>query len=360
MNHHQMPLSRCLYEILGADYYFISTSEMKDEQKNLGYKDIAASFILHYRDDKKKCKLLIDNADAVIFGSAPVQLLFNRFRKNKMVFIYSERVFKGENHAKNLLRFIKWNIKYCGRGNNTYLLCASAFTYGDYMKIGLFKDKAYRWGYFPEVKKLDIDKIIKSKNKNSILWVGRLISWKHPEYAIKTALYLKKKGYDFELNIIGIGSLDEKIKELISAYQLQENVHLLGAMSPERVREYMESSEIFLFTSDQNEGWGAVLNESMSSGCAVIASDIIGAAPFLIKNGKNGLIYKNGDIKELCKKAEFLLTHNLERIQLDVNAYATMLNEWNPAIAAKRFLVLYECLKNNCPVKYKEGPCSKI
>ena len=359
MNHHQMPLSKKFYEVLGSDYYFIATSEMSEEQRNLGYEDMTAPFILQYSEDKKKCKFLIDNADAVIFGSAPVHLLFNRLNNKKMVFNYSERLFKEKNKFKHFMRAIKWNLVYSGR-ENTYLLCASAFAYGDYMKIGLFKDKAYRWGYFPEVKTLDIDKIIKSKKKNSILWVGRLISLKHPEYSIKTALYLKKKGYDFELNIIGIGPLEEKLKELISAYQLQENVHLLGAMSPERVREHMESSEIFLFTSDQNEGWGAVLNESMSSGCAVVASNVIGAAPFLIKNEKNGLIYKNGNIEELCKKTEFLLTHNPERIQLVVNAYATMLNEWNPVIATKRFLELYKSLKNNRSVKYKEGPCSKI
>ncbi len=47
---------------------------------------------------------------------------------------------------------------------------------------------------------------------------------------------------------------------------------MLGAMSPDKVRAYMERADVFLFTSDFNEGWGAVLNESMNSGCAVVAS----------------------------------------------------------------------------------------
>ena len=45
---------------------------------------------------------------------------------------------------------------------------------------------------------------------------------------------------------------------------------------------YMESSHIFLlFTSDRNEG--AALNESMNSGCAVVASDAIGSVPYLMR-----------------------------------------------------------------------------
>ena len=49
----------------------------------------------------------------------------------------------------------------------------------------------------------------------------------------------------------------------------------------------MEKSEIFLFTSDKGEGWGAVLNESMNSACAVVASHAIGSVPFLLKDGEN-------------------------------------------------------------------------
>ena len=37
---------------------------------------------------------------------------------------------------------------------------------------------------------------------------------------------------------------------------------MLGSMTPEQVREHMEESILFLFTSDFGEGWGAVLNEA--------------------------------------------------------------------------------------------------
>lgn len=55
-----------------------------------------------------------------------------------------------------------------------------------------------------------------------------------------------------------------------------------------KVREHMEDADIFLFTSDYNGGRGAVLNESMNSGCMVAASHAIGSVPFLLEDGKRG------------------------------------------------------------------------
>ena len=158
------------------------------------------------------------------------------------------------------------------------MLCAGAFTYADFAKHGSFINKAYKWGYFPETKRYEsIERLVEKKKKNSILWCGRFIDWKHPDDALCVAERLKAAGYSFALNIIGAGELEPKLKSMIEQYGLNDCVHMLGAMPPENVREYMESSQIYIFTSDRSEGWGAVLNESMNSGCAVVASDAIGA-----------------------------------------------------------------------------------
>ena len=134
------------------------------------------------------------------------------------------------------------------------------------------------------------------------MWAGRVIDWKHPEAAIETAKRLKADGQDFELLIIGNGAEEEKIKKAIIENRLQNEVKMLGAMSPDMVREYMEKAQVFLFTSDRQEGWGAVLNEAMNSGCAVVASSMIGAVPYLIDNGNDGLIFKDQDWDDCIKK----------------------------------------------------------
>jgi len=251
--------------------------------------------------------------------------------------------------------------------NKGYLLCASAFAAIDYRISGISAEKCLRWGYFPEVKLYDdMDSVIDSKysntnvvNKISILWVGRLIEWKHPEAVVFVAERLRAEGYDFEISIVGGGDLEQQIRDSVEKKGLGENVHLLGSMTPEEVREYMVKADIFLFTSDRNEGWGVVLNESMNSACAVVASDAIGAVPYLISNGGNGLIYRSGDNEDLYQGVKRLIEDPGQRKRIQVAAYRTITDIWSPRNAAQRFIKFAEGILRGTPVVYGEGPCSK-
>ena len=191
------------------------------------------------------------------------------------------------------------------------------------------------------------------------MWTARFLKLKHPEAPLYVAKRLKDEGYAFILNIIGSGALEGKIKKFIAKNGLENNVRLLGTMSPEEVRENMEKSEIFLFTSDRNEGWGAVLNESMNSACAVVASNAIGSVPYLIKDGENGLIYKNGNLKDLYKKVKFLIDNREIREKMGVNAYKTLTETRNADVASERLLKLIENIQEGKGTPFSDGPCSR-
>ena len=146
---------------------------------------------------------------------------------------------------------------------------------------------------------------------------------------------------------------------MIREKKLDDCVHMLGGMRPEQVREYMERADIYLFTSDFNEGWGAVLNESMNSGCAVVASHAIGSVPFLIEDGRNGFVYKNGDIEDLDSKVVLLLNQPDLRMAIGKRAYRTIKEVWNAHVAAERFLALVMNLTNGeKATQIYNGPCS--
>ena len=52
---------------------------------------------------------------------------------------------------------------------NAYLFCASAYAYSDYAKTGTFRNKAFKWGYFPERKKYeDVDALIEQKQEKEL------------------------------------------------------------------------------------------------------------------------------------------------------------------------------------------------
>lgn len=365
-NHHQKPLADAMYSIVGDGYYFIETKPISKERLNMGWGgDDRPSYILQsYIDEesKKKCQRVIDDADVVIYGSAPYSMMKTRLNKGLLTFKYSERPYKEKVPFIKLIVHIVRALKDYDRYKNFYLLCASAYAPVDFSKILAFVGKTYKWGYFPEVNKYeDIDKLIEGKKANSILWTARFIDWKHPEIPIEIAKRLKADGYDFKLNMIGNGVLEDATRELIEREGVVDCVDMLGSMKPEEVREHMEKSEIFLFTSDRNEGWGAVLNESMNSACAVVANSAIGAVPFLVEDGVNGYMYKDCHIDGLYNRVKQLLDDDNERKRIAKNAYSTMTDEWNAENAAEKFVALCEKMLAGeyKPFPYESGVCSK-
>ena len=365
-NHHQKPFSDAMYALIGAHYAFIETIPMEKERLQMGWggEEKPAYVKQGYGDAEKEnaCRQLIYDADVVLIGSAPWELVEKRLQAGKLTFKYSERIYKEGCPYYKLPWHFYLNTKKYRRYKNLYLLCASAYTAGDFAKTFTFLGKAYKWGYFPEAKQYgDVDALIDSKKTISILWAGRMIEWKHPEYAVEVAKRLWAEGYDFSLNMIGNGAQEEAIREKIKRDKLSNCVTLLGSMKPEEVRSHMEQSEIFLFTSDRNEGWGAVLNESMNSACAVVASHAIGSVPFLVRDGENGLVYRSGDVEDLYGKVKSLLDDTKKRARLAKNAYLTITEEWNAENAAKKLLGLCEELLagNAGCFPYREGVCSK-
>ena len=365
-NHHQRPLADEFYKIYGDGYKFIETSPMTEERKNMGWGEgVYPEYVVScdaFVSDKNICIKFIDDADIVIIGSAPNSLIQQRIKNKKVIFRYSERPLKDNSQKwKYLIRLYTWR-KLNPQKGFMHLLCSSAFTAADYAKFGLYKNKAYKLGYFTEVKKYDnIDTLIEQKEANSILWCARLIPLKHPEFAVEIAKRLKNDGYRFKLGIIGTGEMEGAITDIIKTENLEEYVNMLGSMKPEEVRMHMEKSEIFLFTSDRNEGWGAVLNESMNSACAVVASSAIGSVPFLVNDNENGLIYNDGNIDFLYDKVKWLLDNSEKRKSLSKNAYYTMVDEWNAAKAALKFSKIAECVLNGekADKVFEFGVCSK-
>lgn len=368
LNHHQLPFCLEIMKHLENQFTFVETEPIEQERLDMGYEDMGEKYpfvLKSYKNDECYARALKIGfeSDVVIIGSAPEIFIQERLRENKVTFRYTERILK-----QGLIRILDPRVSYGIWSQNTrykkknmYLLCASAYTAYDMSLLKAYPDKKYKWGYFPEVKKHDIEQLMKKKRKDgkiSILWAGRFLKWKHPEVAVKTAEGLKKAGYQFKLTLIGDGEVKSDLVSYVQQNQLQDVVEFKGFMSPEKVRNHMEEADIFLFTSDFNEGWGAVLNESMNSGCAVVASHAIGSVPFLVKHGINGMIYKDGDDKELLSLVMQLCDDDNLRESIGKQAYRTLAEEWNAKNAAVNFLKLAQSILNGKKNEIPSGPCS--
>lgn len=363
-NHHQHSLCQELYELTDGNFWFVATAPMRQERRELGYgMDHEPEYVLRSYESahsERTCQSLILEADAVIAGSAPENMIAPAIRRGALVFRYSERPLKqGKERKKYLPRRILWRLRN-PKNKPVYLLSASAYASADYRIYGLFCGKAYRWGYFPQTKIYAWEELVSGKLPTRILWAGRFLDWKHPDDAIRAAAMLRDAGYQAELWMIGTGPMEQQLRELTAKLGLEDRVTFLGTMKPSQVRLHMEQAGIFLFTSDKREGWGAVVNEAMNSGCAVVASHAAGAPPYLIRHGQNGMLYQSGNIQDLGEQVKILLDDPAREAELGRKAYETVANLWNASEAARRLLTLTDEILagNSAEGLYEEGPCS--
>lgn len=361
-NHHQAPFSQAMAQADGVEYTFIQTKAMSDERRALGYGTALPDFVRDCTADPTACAGELLQADVVVSGSAPEALLRQRIAGGKLLFRYAERPLKqGLEPVKYLPRLLRWHRRN-PMGKPVYLLCASGYTAADYQKFGLFRNRAYCWGYFPQTHCYDDPAaLLDKKDPKSILWCGRFLDWKHPDDALAVAKWLRDAGYDFSMTFVGTGDMAGELARFIQENGLSDRVTLAGSMKPEQVRQMMEKAGIYLLTSDRQEGWGAVLNESMNAGCAVVASHLVGAAPFLVKPEENGTIYPSGDVDALYEKVKNLLENPEKQRKMGLCAYETIVNEWNAEEAARRLLALSQAVLagDKHPDLYGSGPCSR-
>lgn len=364
LNNHQRFLTDAMYRLTSGQFLLIETLQDQQRKERLGNGTPRVPYVLHEFLDSERdiCRAAVQEADAVIAGTTFDDILRSRVKGNRILFRYSERPLKhGLEPVKYLPRFFRWHYRN-PPGKPIYLLCASAYTAGDYRKFGLFRNRCYKWGYFPETRRYpDFNKLFAEKSPVTLLWCGRFLDWKHPDDALKIARCLKDCGVPFALKLIGTGPLENALHQWVWDNALQDCVEFLGTMSPDKVRDEMERSGIFLFTSDRQEGWGAVLNEAMNSGCAVVASDAIGSVPYLVKDQENGMVYHSGDVDALCQKVTWLLDHPEQQRSLGQAAYQTIKDLWNAEVATERFIQLAQAILDGdlSPDLFADGPCSR-
>ena len=97
-NHHQKPVADAMYALLGEGYHFIETEPITAGRLKLGWgKDTKPSYVKQTYtsvENMAECKRIINEADVVILGSAPYELLTARLKQKKLTFKCSERKYK--------------------------------------------------------------------------------------------------------------------------------------------------------------------------------------------------------------------------------------------------------------------------
>lgn len=381
LNNHQANVADELWELTGHSYCFVELANLQGDHRKGDTHDYGdRPYLLQAWKNVEayaRAMKLARTSDCCVFsGVQALPFQRERMKLGLLSFDMSERWLK--RGILNLFSpaIMKMFLAYhIGRWNRKpiYKLCCSAFAACDQYKVGTYRGRCYKWGYFTRVEKFNDKETPRctETSTTSFMWCARYLDWKHPELPILLAHRLKDKGYCFVIDMYGSGEYEKTARQLASDLGVTDVVRFMGIKPNDELLADMRKYNIFLFTSDKNEGWGAVANESMANGCVLVASDGIGSSPYLIDDGKTGLLFKSPQtssnidkpdmaaLDELCEKVEYLLNNPSKQQEIQQRSLALMQNEWNPRVAAERLLVLIDCLRNDQKLPYSEGPCSK-
>lgn len=365
LNHHQMPVADEMYKLIGGNFHFVATLTRNDKELK-GDEDYSSRpyciLAAESKDAHREAMEYARTADVCLFGACSQQYAIHRAVHNPkgLAFEVGERWLKRGwlNVLSPTLRTWWLNYQRYYRKANFFKLCSSAYAAADDERFGCYKGRHFKWGYFSDIPyDFSACKTIKPEQRIRLMWCARFIRWKHPELAIECAERLKEEGYDFLLSMYGDGPLKVKCEKRVQEVGLSDNVMFRGNVHNTEILRAMRESDIFLFTSDRQEGWGVVANEAMAAGCCLVANEVIGAAPYLIRNGVNGYMFS--DATALFETVRRLIDNQQERAQLSTKAREDMTTLWSPRCAAQNLLQLINDLQNGAEISITKGPCSK-
>jgi glycosyltransferase involved in cell wall biosynthesis len=305
-----------------------------------------------------------DEADVVIAGCRNVARLSGRVRQGKLTFYMSERWWKPPIGMARLLhpRFAWMAAHFCRLAQLPcfHYLPMGGYAATDMRGIAPFQGRLWNWGYFTAVPN-PLPPCLERDGTLRILWAGRMLPWKRVDTLLRAFALLLRQEPKARLTLIGGGPCRKKLEQLVRELAVCDHIDFHFSMPVSQVRQQMRNAHVYVLPSNGYEGWGAVLNEAMSEGCAVVASEEAGSAKTMLRHGENGLLFTVGDYQQL---GNLLIQLNAEeplRRRLAKGGQRTIVECWSPEVAAERFLAVSDALLSKQPIpSYPGGPMARL
>jgi 1,2-diacylglycerol 3-alpha-glucosyltransferase len=144
----------------------------------------------------------------------------------------------------------------------------------------------------------------KLKNKTTMLFVGRLDKEKNLHILLEALSFIKNKA-DFQMVIVGKGKEEEALKEQTRELGLADRVIFTGYLPKPDLPNIYKVGDIFIMPSNA-ELQSLVTMEAMACGLPVVGADAV-ALPHLVKDGKNGFLFRPSDSHDLAEKILIML-----------------------------------------------------
>jgi phosphatidylinositol alpha-1,6-mannosyltransferase len=168
--------------------------------------------------------------------------------------------------------------------------------------------------FTPAPKPADLIARYEIGNRPTLICVGRLVHRKGQDRLIEAMRKIKEEIPDVLLLLVGSGPREAHLRKLISKFNLENDVKLLGRITYDQLPKHFLLGDVFVSPSRSRlgglevEGLGIVYLEASASGLPVIAGNS-GGAPDAVLINKTGLVVDGNDIDGIAKACVSFLSN---------------------------------------------------
>lgn len=136
-----------------------------------------------------------------------------------------------------------------------------------------------------------------SKGVKHFVFVGSLFKLKNVDIILE-ALHKVFKDEGYNLDIVGSGAEEERLKKIVANHSMENHVCFHGKQPRDKAQDIIAKADCFITVSSR-EAFGLVYLEAMAKGCITIATEGQGMDGIIV-DGKNGFLCPSRDVDALA------------------------------------------------------------
>lgn len=129
---------------------------------------------------------------------------------------------------------------------------------------------------------------------------------------------VQQKFPEAELTLVGAGSQHEQLKQMAQELHLHD-VTFTGRVENRAIYHYLDQADVFV-SAPKVDNMPVSVIEAMNAGLLVISSRV-GGVPYMVDEGKNGLLFTSDHDEELAEKMLWALEHQEKTKTIIENAH---------------------------------------
>lgn len=169
-----------------------------------------------------------------------------------------------------------------------------------------------------------------------IITVGRFVTQKDYQTAIRAVAGLKKKNYNIIFDIIGYGELEANIREWVNIYEINDITHIY--INPDNISVLLDNADIYLSTS-LFEGTSNSIMEAMNADLPIVATNV-GDNNYLVNDGYNGYLCNTKDYNKISNCLAVLVKDKDKRILFGKTSKQILQKNFSTNYFIKKYLKL--------------------